>query len=79
MRWSYLISVKPKVEIKAYKERFEGLIRVEAEFESKEESDAYSKPGWMGDEITDLPIGRDTNLPDLSQKEFRQILASLKG
>lgn len=78
IRWSYTISENPKTEVKIYKGKFEGLIRLEIEFDSEAESTNYIKPIWFGEEITDLPIGRDTNLPDLTTEEFKQIISTLK-
>ena len=78
-RLRYKIKENPKIEIKVYKGRFEGLIRIEVEFASVEEAKGYEKLAWFGREITDMSIGRDTNLPDLSDEEFKLILTNLSN
>ena len=77
VRWSYHISDEPKLEIKVYKNRYEGLVRAEVEFASESAAQAFSVPAWFGVEITDSPVGIDTRLPDLSADEFHGVLASL--
>lgn len=78
VRWSYHIGDAPKFEIKVYKNRHEGLVRAEVEFESESAAQAFSPLAWFGAEITDSLVGIDTQLPDLSQSEFLKILDSLR-
>ena len=75
IRDSYLISENPEVTIKIYHERFEGLIRAEVEFASEEDAQRFTPPDWMGKEITDTPLGRDSRLLDLADKEFKELLS----
>ncbi|MEN9921948.1 MAG: hypothetical protein RL097_224 [Candidatus Parcubacteria bacterium] len=60
--------------IKIYHGRFEGLLRVEIEFATKEDALAYKPEQWMGDEITASPLGRDSTLLDLSESEFLSLV-----
>lgn len=76
-RSSYTIQENPKTEIKVYGGRFVGLIRIEVEFASIDETNNFKKPEWYGIEITDMNIGRDTNLPELSDEEFKLTLSQL--
>lgn len=50
------------LSIKVYGDQFEGLVRAEQEFESERRADAYTPESWMGKEITDTPLGRDSRL-----------------
>ncbi len=50
------------LSIKVYGDQFEGLVRAEQEFESERQADAYTPESWMGKEITDTPLGRDSRL-----------------
>lgn len=74
IRDSYLISEQPEVTIKIYHGQYEGLVRAEVEFNSVEEARAYTTEEWMGEEITESPLGRDSQLLQLSQQEFRKLL-----
>lgn len=76
IRHSYNIGENPKVQIKVYGGRFEGLIRAEIEFESKEECADYKPLDWMGIEISNTPIGNDVTLTDLSPEEFKEHMDS---
>lgn len=60
--------------IKIYKGRFEGLIRFEIEFDSKEEAEKYIPAEWLGEEITHSPLGRDSELLKLTESEFKELL-----
>lgn len=71
IRKSYNVSENPKVQIKVYGGKFEGLIRAEIEFESKEECDNYKPLDWMGAEISNTPIGNDVTLAGSSLDEFK--------
>lgn len=76
MRVRYNISSNPDVAIQIYQGEFEGLIRAEVEFSSREEADSFKPFNWMGREMTDLPIARDATLVKLSQEEFKRYLQS---
>ena len=70
----YDISDNPKISIQIYKGRFEGLIRAEIEFPSEEAAKAFVPLEWMGEEMTGLPIARDSKLLDLSSDEFHKYI-----
>ena len=72
IRDSYKLS--DSVSIKIYHNRFQGLERAEVEFDSKEEALRYKPEEWMGLEITNSPLGRDSKLLDLTDDEFRKLL-----
>ena len=74
IRDSYLMSENPEVTIKIYHGRFEGLVRAEVEFTSEEDAKKFTSHDWMGEEITDTPLGRDSRLLDLTDKKFKDLL-----
>jgi len=74
IRDSYIISKNPEVSIKIYHGEYEGLIRAEVEFALEEEAEKFKPFNWMGKEITDSVLGRDSKLLDLSVVEFRKLL-----
>lgn len=76
IRDSYILSSEPYVSIKIYEGRFKGLIRAEVEFKSAEEANSFVPIDWMGEEITDSPLGRDGKLLDLTDQEFQELLHS---
>lgn len=74
IRERFDISSNPKISIQIYRNNFEGLVRAEVEFNSKEEATAFQPLPWMGKEITGLPIARDSALLGLSRDEFQKYL-----
>lgn len=74
IRERYNISSNPDIAIEIYHGKFEGLIRVEVEFETEEEADSFVPLPWMGKEMTGLPIARDSKLLDLKVEEFQGYL-----
>lgn len=72
IRDSYLLP--SGVSIKIYHGKFEGLVRAEIEFKTREEATQYQPVSWMGEEITENPLGKDSKLLNLSGKEFYQML-----
>lgn len=74
IREKFLISTNPEITLAIYHGRFEGLVRVEVEFETEEEAKVFVPLAWMGEEMTSLPIARDSKLLDLSDEEFRKYL-----
>ncbi len=74
VRDSYLISENPKIVIRIYHGKFEGLARAELEFESEDKANDFQKPEWLGEEITNSPLGRDSKLLKLSAEEFEKLL-----
>ena len=60
--------------IKVYKGKYAGLIRAEFEFESEKEAKAFEKPDWVGTEISNSPLGRDSRLSNLCKEDFNREL-----
>ena len=78
IRDSYKISDNPNTTIKIYHGDYEGLVRAEVEFFSEEEAKKFQPYDWMGNEITDTPLGKDAKLIQLNKKKFKNLLDSLK-
>ena len=78
IRNSYKISEHPDLSIKIYHGRFEGLVRAEIEFQSEEEAKNYVPEEWMGEEITNSPLGMDSRLLQLTLEEFKSLLGRLE-
>ncbi|OGZ04202.1 MAG: hypothetical protein A2648_01310 [Candidatus Lloydbacteria bacterium RIFCSPHIGHO2_01_FULL_41_20] len=74
VRERYNISSNPDIAIQVYHGRFEGLIRAEVEFDSEEEAKSFTPLPWMGEEMTGLPIARDSKLLDLADTEFKKYM-----
>jgi adenylate cyclase len=74
VRDGYMLSANPEVSIKIYHGRFEGLVRAEVEFSSKEEAGVYVPENWMGTEITTSPLGADARLLHITRDEFPSLL-----
>ncbi|OGY53275.1 MAG: hypothetical protein A2912_00175 [Candidatus Buchananbacteria bacterium RIFCSPLOWO2_01_FULL_40_23b] len=74
IRESYLISQNPQVTVKIYHGRFEGLIRVEVEFESLDQAQQFQPPDWFGKEMVDISIAKDAKLIDLADEEFHKLV-----
>ena len=74
IRDSYQVSLRPNISIKIYHGRFDGLIRAEVEFDSLDSAKDYIPETWMGEEITDSPLGRDSRLLGLSEQEFKSLI-----
>ncbi|MDQ5962197.1 MAG: hypothetical protein QG653_4 [Patescibacteria group bacterium] len=77
-RDSYPISKKPLLSIKKYKGDYEGLVLAEVEFDSHEEAEKWRPLKWMGAEVTDTPLGKDSSLILLSRKKFKGILGDIE-
>lgn len=78
-RKNYILSKTPSVSIKVYGGEYEGLVRAEFEFETVEEARKFAPPEWVGKEITETNLGRDGELVQLKQGEFKEIFGMLKG
>lgn len=61
-RDTYLLSKTPKITLQVYDGELSGLVRVEVEFDSIEESNIFEPLDWMGEEITGSDIARDATL-----------------
>lgn len=75
-RENYLLSSGPEISLKVYHGEYEGLARVEVEFKSEEDAKSYEPEDWMGEEITDSPLGRDSKLIQLTKQEFQRLLGN---
>jgi len=76
-RESYHLADVPETDLRIYKGRFEGLVRLEFEFASQEECDAFVVEDWMGKEITKTPLARDGYLLKLTPEDFARELEQL--
>lgn len=76
-RDSYLLSKNPNLTLKIYEGLYKGLVRVEVKFESEEEAKSFKPLDWFGLEITELSLGRDSQLVRLSQEDFKRLLSNI--
>lgn len=74
IRDCYLITENPRIELKIYHGKFEGLVRAEVDFKNIDEAKKFKAPEWFGKEITSSPLGRDGKLINLSEDEFKKLL-----
>ena len=74
IRDSYVLKEHPNITIKVYQSDYQGLIRAEIEFESEAQAKGFIAPEWMGVEITNTPLSRDSQLIALSPSEFQMLL-----
>lgn len=71
VREQYTISKKnPRISINKYTGDYRGLTFAEVEFTTKEEAEYFEPLSWMGHEITETPLGRDSWLLDLDREHF---------
>lgn len=75
VRDSYKIS--PNLSIKIYQGDYKGLIRAEVEFLSVEDAKNFQPKSWMGDEITNTPLGKDSNLLQLDPESVTKLINQL--
>ena len=78
IRDRYVLGEKPEVTVNIYHGRFEGLTRVEIEFESEEEANQFQPFDWLGQEITQTMLVRDSLLIQQTPQELSTLLLSLK-
>lgn len=76
-RDSYMISENPNITLKIYHGAYKGLVRAEIEFDSEEAAQRFNPLDWMGKEITDSPLGRDSRLTKLSAEEFKHLTSEV--
>lgn len=77
-RDSYQISKSPRISIKKYKGDYEGLVLAEVEFDSHKEEESFKPLTWMGAEVTDTDLGKDSKLIKLTRKAFKQALDDIE-
>jgi adenylate cyclase len=76
VRDSYQISENPKIKLRIYHGKFEGLVRAEVSFNTEKEAEAFTPLEWFGEEITSSPLAKDGSLLKLSSEEFNQLIKS---
>lgn len=74
----YLTKKSPIISIKKYKGLYNGLNLAEVEFDSTEERENFVPPSWMGVEVTDTPLGKDSTLISLDEDHFLKILNDMR-
>lgn len=74
IRDSYVVSETPRLILRIYHGRFEGLVRAEIAFQSIEEANRFIPLPWMGKEITSTPLAKDETLLDLTNNEIQKLL-----
>lgn len=77
-RDSYTLTKKsPIISIKKYSGTYAGLVLAEVLFDSVEEMERFTPLDWMGTEVTDTSIGKDSRLIDLSREKFKKIVTDI--
>lgn len=79
VRESYVLQESPEIVLRFYKGDFEGLVRLEIDFNSEEEAKNFVPPIDYGVEITDSSLGMDGRLARLSKEKFVEELNSVTG
>lgn len=78
IRESYQLNDVPNVTLKVYHREYEGLARLEIEYEKEEQMKQYLIPSWAGKEITNSKLGMDVELIKLTKEEFLSLLKQIK-
>ena len=73
-RDSYEIQEGPKIVLRIYHGDYEGLTRIEVNFDSENEANLFIPMDWFGKEITGTPLAQDGHLLKLSKEEFTKLL-----
>lgn len=74
-RESYQLQENPRIVLRVYYGEYEGLIRAEMNFSSEEEAKSFRSLEWFDQEITGSPLSQDGYLLELSNEEFKKLLA----
>jgi adenylate cyclase len=74
LRDKYVIPGSPEIHLQVYHGEHDGLVRAEVEFGSELEARAYTPEEWMGEEMTGMPIARDSQLIGLRKAELEGYL-----
>lgn len=75
-RDSYQVSDRPNISIKVYKGKYEGLVRVEVEFQTVSQANSFQPLEWFGKEITGSEIANDRKLVTLTSEQVQHFIAS---
>jgi CYTH domain-containing protein len=75
IRISYIISNNPEISLKIYQNQYEGLNRIEVEFDSINDLNSYKIPDWFGKEITNTQLGNDSKLVQIDKSKFLKLLS----
>lgn len=70
VRDSYILQESPEIALRIYRGEFEGLIRLEIDFNSEEEAKNFVVPEEYGIDITNSPLGMDGRLAKLTKEDF---------
>lgn len=65
----------PRIVLRVYRGKFEGLNRAEVNFESDEQAAAFQPLSWFDREITGSPLSQDGYLLELTDEDFKKLLA----
>ncbi len=79
IRESYSLSIQPDITIKIYHGDYEGLVRAEVEFDTEKTARQFKPAEWMGEEITNTLLARDSGLAQLTRSEFKSLLSSFSS
>ena len=74
LRYSYQIQESPRIVLRIYQGDYEGLKRIEVNFNNIEESQSFTPLDWFGKEITDTTLAQDGKLLQLTKEEFQKLL-----
>jgi CYTH domain-containing protein len=72
-RESYDIEDNPKIVLRIYKGKYEGLNRAEVNFTNEEDANTFIPYAWFSKEITGTPLAQDGNLLQLTIDEFNEL------
>jgi CYTH domain-containing protein len=73
-RESYEIQEYPKIVLRIYHGDYEGLNRIEVNFDNEDQANSFTPLDWFGKEITGTPLAQDGHLLKLSKEEFTKLL-----
>lgn len=64
----------PNLVVRVYDGNYKGLIRAEVRFASLDEAHKFTPFSWLGRDITDTPLSKDSGLLMLTHDEFSKLL-----
>jgi len=74
-RDTYFIADHQNFTLRVYHGLSEGLIRAEIDFENIDQADNFKPDAWLGREITNSDLSRDSKLVFLSKEKFLKLLS----